>query len=187
MMGVVRRTRLHPRPSVVSVVAAVAGLTLLSACGNLSADEAAVIDGETVGEDQLQETTSELNTIAAEPFTPPTVLSELVRAPFLDDAFAGTSAELTDEEVSQLLADNGLDNPSTLTVDVARTRQYQTLLQNPEAAQDSQVAKAAEKLQKITVADIEKLDVEINPRYGSFDPQTASIVPENPEWISSEG
>lgn len=187
MMSLVRRTRRHPRSGVVTLVAAAAGLTLLSACGNISANEAAVIDGERIGEDELQETISELNTIAAEPFTPSTVLSELTRAPFLNAAFAGTSAELTDQEVSQFLTDNGLDDPSSLTVDVARTRQYQTLLQNPEAMQDPQVAEAAAQLQEITVADIEKLDVEVNPRYGSFDPQTASIVPEAPEWISSEG
>jgi len=160
---------------------------MLAACGSVSANEAAVIDGERIGESELQETTAQLNTIAAEPFTPVTVLSELTRAPFLDGAFAGTPAELTDQEVNQFLAENGLENPSSLTVDVARTRQYQTLLQDPQAMQDSEVADAASQLQEITVADIEELDVDINPRYGSFDPQTASVVSENPGWISSEG
>jgi hypothetical protein len=169
------------------MVVAAAGLLALAGCGSVSASEAAVIDGESIGEGELQETTSQLNRIAAEPFTPAAVLSELTRAPFLDKAFAGTSAELTDQQVTDLLTENGLDNPSSLTVDVARTRQYQTLLQDPEVMADPQVAEAVSQLQEVTVADIEKLDVEINPRYGTFDPQSASIVPEDPKWITSEG
>lgn len=164
-----------------------AALMALTGCGDVSANQAAVIDGKSVGESELQETTAELNTISAEPFTPAAVLSELTRAPFLDRAFSGTSVELTDQQTTQFLADNGLSDPTSLTVDVARARQYQTLLQDSEVLQDPQVAEAVSSLQEITVADIEALDVEVNPRYGSFDPQTASIVPEDPKWISSEG
>jgi hypothetical protein len=80
-----------------------------------------------------------------------------------------------------------LDEPTSLTVDVARARQYQTLLQDPQVMEDPAVAEAVSSLQEITVADIEDLDVQVNPRYGDFDPQTASIVPEDPKWISSEG
>lgn len=187
MMGAVRRTRRHGRLGPVTTVAAAsAAAMVLAGCGDVAADQAAVIDGQTVGESELQETTAQLNTIAAEPFTPSGVLSELTRAPFLDRAFAGTSVELTDQETAEFLAQNGLDEPTSLTVDVARARQYQTLLQDPQVMEDPAVAEAVSSLQEITVADIEALDVEINPRYGSFDAQTASVVSENPSWISSD-
>ncbi len=159
----------------------------LAGCGGISADEAAVIDGESIGESELQETTAQLNSISVEAASPSMVLGELTRTPFLDEVMVGTPAALTDQQVSELLRENGLDSPSELTVDVARTRQYLTILQDPEVLADPEMSEALNTLQTIGPADIEAIVDEINPRYGEFDPETASVVPGAPEWIAPAG
>lgn len=168
---------------------AVAGVAIvaLAGCGDIGANEAAIIDGETIGEAELQETTAQLNSISTEEASPSTVLAELTRTPFLDDVLDGTPAALTDQEVTELLTVNGLNEPTSLTIDVARTRQYLTLLQDPEVLADPEMAEALNQLQNIQAGDIAEVVGEVNPRYGAFDPETATITPSVPGWIETSG
>ncbi|CAN5477180.1 hypothetical protein BH23ACT6_BH23ACT6_01410 [soil metagenome] len=159
----------------------------LAGCGDITPDEAAVIDGQSIGESELQEATAQLNSISAEAATPSSVLGELTRTPFLDTVLDGSPAALTEQQVSELLAENGLNNPNDLTVDVARTRQYLAVLQDPEVLEDPEMSEALNRLQNITAEDIEGVVEEINPRYGDFDPETATIVSSTPEWIEPAG
>ncbi|MGB5934671.1 MAG: hypothetical protein WBG76_02235 [Ornithinimicrobium sp.] len=164
-------------------------IVALAGCGGISANEAAIIDGESIGESELQETTAQLNSISTEAASPSMVLGELTRTPFLDDVMAGTPAALTDQQVSELLRENGLAEPSDLTIDVARTRQYLAVLQDPEVLADPEMSEALNKLQTITAPDIEAIVDEINPRYGTFDanPEVLTVVPSAPEWIAPAG
>lgn len=181
-----------PRRTAMRMTLRLAGVSLaaaltLSACSTLSPDEAAIIDGQSISESELQTATAELNSISPEPAAPATILSELTRTPFLDAAFDGTPAELTDQQLNELLAENGLENPSDLTLDVARTRQYLTILQDPNVAGDPQMAKVLAGLQDIGPADFEAMQTDISPRYGTFDPETASVIADTPEWITPAG
>ena len=72
------KTLSMPRSAVVVSVFAVA---VLSGCSTVSANEAAVIDGESIGEADLQETTDQFNSISTEPATPSTVLSQRTLTP----------------------------------------------------------------------------------------------------------
>ncbi|MGB5952291.1 MAG: hypothetical protein WBG57_07210 [Ornithinimicrobium sp.] len=181
----VARSRRYAR----SARCAVAGIAMaaLAGCGDIGANEAAIIDGESIGESELQETTAQLNSISTEAVSPSSVLSELTRTPFLDEVMDGTPEALTDQDITELLAENGLGDPSDLTVDVARTRQYLVVLQDPEVVADPEMAEALNQLQTIQAADIAAIVDEINPRYGSFDAGSANVISSDPEWIEPAG
>lgn len=161
--------------------AALAAVILLSGCSDLTMDRAATIGDRTIGVDELQETTAQLNEISAQPAAPAAVLTELTRTPILDEAMSGSPLELTEQSVRELVRDAGLESPSDLTVDVARTRQYLALLQDPAIMQDP----AAEGvMQRLSEASFDGLEVDVNPRYGSWDPETAIVGDQLPEWIA---
>ncbi|MGB3827291.1 MAG: hypothetical protein WA962_00805 [Ornithinimicrobium sp.] len=193
MMGDVKavmRTKntARPRRAMAGTLAAgMLGMALISGCSGVSADEAAVIDGRSIGESQLQDTVEELNSISAQPATPSTVLSQLALTPIVDGIMAGTSAELTDQQVVDVLEQNGLSNPSSLTIDVGRTILYSAALQDPAQLSNPDVAEALSQLQEVTGEDIAAVVQDVNPRYGSFDAETRTIVPRVPEWITPAG
>lgn len=183
MMGGVSRTR-QPKSThapVRLIGATGLALTLLSGCSGVSAGEAAIIEGQVIGVSELQETTEQLNSVSGEPSTPSTVLGELSRMPFFDRAVAGTAGELTDQQVIELLRANGLANPTELTIDVARTRQYGASVEDPA------MAEALAELNTLTVEDFAALDIEVSERYGQFDPSVLEITPTTPEWITPAG
>lgn len=156
-------------------------LMLVSGCSAVGPGEAAVIEGQTIGVRDLQETTEQLNSISQQPSTPSSVLSELSRMPFFDRAAAGTPGELTDQQVVDVLQSNGLANPTDLTIDVARTRQYGITIQEPE------MADALAALNTLTVEDFQALDIEVSDRYGAFDPELLEVTATTPEWITPAG
>ncbi len=183
MMGRVSRIRQPKNTSapVRSIGATAVALMLVSGCSGVSPGEAAIIEGEVIGVRELQETTEQLNTISQQPSTPSSVLSELSRMPFFDRAAAGTPGELTEQQVIDVLQASGLENPTDLTIDVARTRQYGVTIEEPD------MADALAELNTLTVEDFEALDIEVSDRYGSFDPNLLEVTPTTPEWITPAG
>jgi len=183
MMGRVSRIRQPKNTSapVRSIGATAVALMLVSGCSGVSPGEAAIIEGEVIGVRELQETTEQLNTISQQPSTPSSVLSELSRMPFFDRAAAGTPGELTEQQVIDVLQASGLENPTDLTIDVARTRQYGVTIEEPD------MADALGELNTLTVEDFEALDIEVSDRYGSFDPNLLEVTPTTPEWITPAG
>lgn len=180
-----KRTGTFSKPR--SAAAAGAFAVLLSGCTGVASNEAAIIDGESIGVSELQQATQEFNSISAEPAPPTTVLSQRTLTPAVDAIMAGTSAELTEQQVLDVLAESGLNNPSPLTIDVARTILYTSALQNPEALADPEIANALAQLQELTGDDIAAMIEDINPRYGEFDAETRTILPVVPEWIAPAG
>lgn len=183
MMGRVSRIRQPKNTSapVRSIGATAVALMLVSGCSGVSPGEAAIIEGEVIGVRELQETTEQLNTISQQPSTPSSVLSELSRMPFFDRAAAGTPGELTEQQVIDVLQASGLEDPTDLTIDVARTRQYGVTIEEPD------MTDALAELNTLTVEDFEALDIEVSDRYGSFDPNLLEVTPTTPEWITPAG
>ncbi len=183
MMGRVSRIRQPKNTSapVRSIGATAVALMLVSGCSGVSPGEAAIIEGEVIGVRELQETTEQLNTVSQQPSTPSSVLSELSRMPFFDRAAAGTPGELTEQQVIDVLQASGLEDPTDLTIDVARTRQYGVTIEEPD------MTDALAELNTLTVEDFEALDIEVSDRYGSFDPNLLEVTPTTPEWITPAG
>lgn len=163
-----------------------AAALVLSACASdgLSADEAARIGDRSIAMDELQETVTQLNAASASPSEPAGVINELTRTDILDEVMAGTPLEITDGEVNDLLRQSGVSAPSDLTVDVARTREYLALLQDPATLQNPDAVGVLERLNAVTDADFADLGVQVNPRFGSWDATQAIVVDQDPEWIT---
>lgn len=179
MMTVVKRT------TRLSALAAVAALALTGCTGN-AMTEGAVIDGTSYSVDEVQEATAQLSSISSQPAQAGQVIHMAALAPFFDQAFDGTSLEVTEGELDGQLEAAGLaEEPNRLTREAARFQYYGTVLQDPAAAEDPAFAEALTQIQQVTEDDIKALDVEVNPRFGTWDAESGQVVPEVPQWVSS--
>lgn len=171
-VSVPRRVRRAPR-----LAAALAAAVLaLSACSNSPMDHAATVEGRVISEAELHEAVTLLNaspSAQGQAISPQAVLGLLVQLPALEEAVGGT---LGDEEATQRARTLfGVEETTPLLVDLARAVSYAQAGAQPTAAQ------------------LEALDVEINPRYGTWTPQGvedpnsgAVITLDTPPWISTD-
>lgn len=172
-----------------SVPAVLLAATLaLAGCSGTGLQEGAVIDGTSYSVEEVQEAAAQINSIAAQPGDVRSVIYEAAIAPVFADAFAGSPFEVSDAELRTTLRDAGLQDEATdLTLESARFRQYATILQSPDAAADPQMQPVIAQLQGITQEDVNALDVQVNPRFGAWDPANGGVVPQVPEWIAQPG
>ena len=170
------------RKSIVAV-ALVAALALGGCSAQTGA--AAVVDGEPIATATLDRTTRELGqffAVDARGLLPLFVLAPL----YLEEAAAVGVATSRDEalgyleQVNASRPDNQVDVStfSDETLDLLRA----VLVMDSLAAHEQ----GMEISQRVT-EHVGRLDVEVNPRYGQFDPATGSIAAWTPEWIAQPG
>ncbi len=162
MMGRVKRS---------TVAAGATTLTLLlGGCSGIGSGEAATVDGKTISQSDLQEVTDQFNAVAQQPATPSQVLDTLIKAPALKQMVAGSGQEVTDNELlSQLASLQGAPaQPNPLMADYLHGLVYSQMVGE---------------VQPELLADV---DVEVNPRYGSWDPETLTLADQTPEWIAPQ-
>jgi len=166
-----------------TAVALAVGAALLTGCAQ-APGTAAVVDGRTITEGTLQRATSELGTLVPSGIPTQQVLINLIAAPFLldraTDAGAGVSEAEARQLADELAAQAGLaETPDlgegSLTV-LRATLAQQKLAQRPDAGEV--FAAFAE--------DLAAADVDLSPRYGSFDLTAPGgiVAPERP-WIDA--
>ncbi len=148
-------------------VAAVAALGL-SGCGG--ADTAAVVDGDVITVQDAQTAAQQINEAfdLQQPLTTTDAVASLVTAPFI--IRAAQKAGHPQTSTAARAAMPKLSDPSQETIDLVRANNAVRTLD-----QDTQ---------NQILDDIAKADVEINPRFGSFDPQQG-MVAEKPNWIAA--
>jgi len=168
-------TKGHPVKAVKArtTALALAGVLALSACsGTSSAETAAVVDGRVITEQQVRVATEQINAAfkPEQPLTAAQTLTLLIRAPYINKAAA--DAGLAQSESAARAAP-----------------QFKNLTESPDEA-TVEVLQAEASLQQIDDAGRQKLtqefaalDMTINPRYGTFDPEQAAIVGDRPNWI----
>lgn len=187
MMSPVKRSRVIP------ALALTAALTL-AGCSGVGSHLGVAVDGDEFSVNELQEATTQLNEVAANlpeavpgfvESGPQQVVADLALLPLLDQIFAGSPAEATDAQVRQFLGSAGVTEPGEATLQAARSRQYQGNLSNPAIFQDPAMADVLARAQSVTEADLAAVEVEVNPRYGSWDVANGGVVPGVPEWIQS--
>lgn len=187
MMTPVKRSRVIP-------ALALTAAATLAGCTGVGSDLGVSVDGDEYSVNQLQEATTQLNEVAAnlaQPVPgfvesgPQQVVADLALLPLLDQIFAGSPAELTDAQVRSFLGGAGVPEPGEATLEAARSRQYQGNLSNPAIFQDPAMADVLARAQSVTEADLAAVQVEVNPRYGSWDVANGGVVPGVPEWIQS--
>jgi hypothetical protein len=159
-----------------ALVAAVVGSVLLGGC-SAQPGAAGVIDGRTISTDTVEQTVREVEPVlnGAEPAN---VLGSLLLAPYYIEAAEENGVGISTEETRGMLdeAAASLGVPAT-----DWSRSSIDLVRFFLAAQNLQTLDPA-----ITAAVQEELaaaDIEVNPRYGTFDEETGQIVPLDLPWI----
>lgn len=171
------------RQSVIAALTLSAALSL-SACGGPGSDPGVSVDGTDYSVAELQTAVQELNSVLAQPTSTAQVVQALGELPILSGLVAGTPAEITDGQLREVLGNNGLSEPGRATLDAVRSLQYDAILNNPGTFQDPRMATTIERMQALTDADWEGVDVDVNPRYGEWD-IVNGLTPVTPEWIQS--
>lgn len=150
---------------------ALAGLLALSACsGTSSAETAAVVDGRVITEQQVRDAVEQINGAfnPEQPITAAQALTLLIRAPYINQAAADAGRAQSESAARAALRDFP-GTPADSTVEILQAEA--SLQQIDEAGRQELTEQFAE------------LDMDINPRYGRFDPQQASLVAHQPNWI----
>lgn len=171
MMGIVPALPVAlRRPATIGAVAL--GAFALAGCGVGPLDTAATVNGRVISERALQDTVIELNE-ADVPVTPVQVLDLLVKGPAVEALVTDGGGAIAEAEVVAAIrqatagSERPIENPSPLLVEFVTYDIYLGQLGGavpPEA--------------------LAGLDVEVNPRYGQWDPQTGALTDEVPEWIT---
>lgn len=171
-MGPVSRAlpvRHRPRRGQRAAAVLAAAVLALSACSNAPMDRAATVNGQVISESELQEAVALLNAsplFEGQPVSPGQILGILVQLPVLEESIGGTLGD--NEAASRAPQVLGIEEPTPLLLDLIRAVSY---LQGGAQATPDQLA---------------GLDVDINPRYGTWDPERAAVVPDLPDWISTD-
>lgn len=170
MMGAVTAaptTRHRRRGARVAALLTAAALAL-SACTSPPMDHAATVNGQVISETDLHEATAQFNTVSQQPVVPGQVLNVLAQLPVLSEMASGAGAPITDHQLLTEVRGVGIEEPNQLLLDYVRGLVY---LQTVGG--------------QVPPEQLTGLDVEINPRYGSWDPERAAVVPQVPDWITT--
>ena len=165
-----------------SLAALAVGVAFVTAgCGSSAPDRAAVVDGTVIPEATLQDAVREVNSmepaLLQQKLTPSATLTALVQAPVVLDYLAGKGVVVSDSVARQQAADRGVHDPSEGTIEIIRLASAITTAQQGGTFAEGDAAALTEQLKA--------LDVDVNPRYGSYDPNTASVQLTTPGWITA--
>jgi hypothetical protein len=168
--SILGRTRRTSRAALVTVVLLVAAVAL-SACGNQQAGAAAIVDGTSISEKDVQTVTTQLNTLAqgGQKLSQSIVLVNLILAPYVLAEADRAGKGVPDAQAQKAIAK--VDKPSRQTLDFVRMQLAIPSLTDP--------AKAA------ILAKVAKAGITVNPRYGTFDAKQIAISPSSPNWIKA--
>lgn len=149
--------------------ATAAGALLLSGCGTAgTANTAAIVDGKRITESGVLAATEQVNQIAGQPVPARQVVTQLIIAPTVAQVLAergGTSSEAAARSAVASVGD-----PEPYLIDLVRLSLDLNAMTEEERTE--------------AIARIQDLDVEVNPRYGSFDPERGAVSPVTPDWIA---
>ncbi|MFX0538132.1 hypothetical protein ACQBAT_03095 [Ornithinimicrobium sp. Y1847] len=171
------------QPLIVSF--AVATALALTGCSGVGSDTGLTVEGTDYSVAELQQAASQFASASAEPADSRRVIADLALLPIFDEVFAGSPAAATDSRVRSALSDSGISDPGPATLDARRSRYYQQLLNDPSILQDPSMADVLAKATAITQEDIDALQIEVNPRYGTWDASRGGLLQEQPAWIRS--
>ena len=170
--------RAVPRRRVVVPALAAAGLVLLGGCGTAQRMNAvAVVDGRAVTADELATATDQYNAFAraagGTEATQTQILPYLVQSRIIVPWAQSTGEWKPDANYAQVIS--RVPSPAPETKDL-----FEAIVVSGQAVQGGLSQSAAQSLEKA----VQKADVTVNPRYGSYVPGLApSVAPLSPNWI----
>lgn len=150
----------------------VAATSLLTACDERAESRAAaIVDGTTIAESDVQQAVREFNTGSSQaqgqPVTPSAVTSILTLGHFTLPALARSGKGISDDEAKQYL--DKIDDPSPATVDFVKSVMSRDLLDDTT--------------RNAVIKEMQTKKITINPRYGHFDAKTLNFGPESRNWL----
>lgn len=154
--------------------ALILGAALVTAgCGTTEAGRAATVDGKVITETDVQTARTQINTtFPAANLTTSQVLGRLIAAPVIL-SIAERQGTPVSESIAQTTyttqPDYNGEKPEAPTLEVLRA---ELALQQFQQSQT-----------QVPVSEFQKLKVVVNPRYGRFDPASASVTEQTPDWI----
>ncbi len=165
-----------------SVAALAVGAALVAAgcSGPAGPDRAAVVDGQVISETSMQSGMAEVNRMNPKllqaPLTPTGTVTALVQAPVVLTYLDSKGVRVSDTVAQKAAAQRGIADPSDSTLEIIKLATAISLAQTDgKFTADDQAA---------LVAQLKALKVDVNPRYGSYDPNTASVQLTTPGWVT---
>ncbi|AKT50187.1 hypothetical protein ADJ73_00530 [Arsenicicoccus sp. oral taxon 190] len=157
-----------------TMVVVVAATGLLSACDERAESRAAaIVDGQTILESDVQKATREFNTgssQATQPVQPSNVVSLLTYGHFVLPAMQQAGKGISDDMAKKYL--DKIDDPSPATLAFVKSA---VALNNMDDATRTKVAE-----------ELRGASIKLNPRYGTFDPKALEIKPEARNWLVAD-
>jgi hypothetical protein len=159
------------------VIAAALSLLGLSACGSSTAGAAAVVDGRRITVEDVQAATTDFETFTGQPVPPQQVLYFLVIGPYVTQAAAkaGVGVSLDDARVqlTQKVPEPSEQGIAALRAADSASRLTQLSEDRAKPALDA------------VVAELRAADIELSPRYGTFDAEQITIARPAENWIAT--
>jgi hypothetical protein len=164
----------------VAVLAVGAALVLAGCGGPAGPDRAAVVDGRVISETAVQSAMSEINSmnpaLLQDKLTPTGTLTALVQAPVVLSYLGDLGVKVSESVATADAQKRGVSNPSDSTLEILKFASAIGTAQNEGKLTDSDGQALTQQLQS--------LSIDVNPRYGTFNPQTASIELTTPGWVT---
>ena len=160
---------------------AVGAALVLTGCGGPAGpDRAAVVDGQVITETSLQSAMSEVNAmnpaLLQAKLTPTGTLTALVQAPVVLTYLDGLGVRVSDSVAKLDAQKRGIADPSDSTLEIIKFASAISTAQGDGKLTDDDAQKLTNQLKS--------LNIDVNPRYGTFNPQTASIELTTPRWVT---
>jgi hypothetical protein len=164
----------------VAALAVGAALVLAGCAGPAGPNRAAVVDGEVITETSLQTAQSEVNSmnpaLLQAKLTPTGTLTALVQAPVVLTYLDGLGVRVSDSVATLDAQKRGVANPADSTLEIIKLASAISTAQGDGKLTDADAQALTKQLQS--------LKIDVNPRYGTFNPQTASIELTTPGWVT---
>lgn len=162
------------------VVLALGAALVTTGCGSTRAGTAATVDGSVIEQSDVTSAMEQINemdpALLQAPLTPSSTLTALIQAPVVLDFLAEQGLVVSDTVATRDAQSRGVQDPSDSTVEIIR------FASSISAAQQS-----GQLSQEDSVELTDRLssrDVEVNPRYGSFNAETVSVDLGLPTWVT---
>jgi hypothetical protein len=149
--------------------AAVAGVLAVSGCA--TADTAAVVNGQRITEEEVQEATTQISEAYPDSkLDAANALSSLVMASFINQVADESGKGLSDSAAKAAITE--IEDPAPATLELVKSSLASQGLTSVEQGKVVELAKQA----KVTM----------NPRYGTFDAGQVRFAASQPNWIKAE-
>lgn len=161
-------SRARARRSLTAASVAAAGVLALSGCSadsGLSAGVAAVVDGEEISVADVQEATAQFNTLPVQPATTTDTLTLLIYGDLAEEAYAEAGLPpVPDAQIEAQMRSGGVEEPSESLINLYRSITHLNGLQGLPPAEGA--------------------DIQVNPRFGSWDAEAGQVIAQAPDWIT---